>query len=540
MLSFFRNNKYYFPSIFFLIFFFLGINIYQDYGISIDEDNTRTNGFVGLKYIYDLFEINYTSVISNFPNINDYPEKGIGYLFDVPAAFIEYKLNIKDFREYILLRHLINFIFFFSGVIFFYLLLLKRFNSVLLSIFGCLFLIISPRIFAHSFFNNKDIVFMSIFIIATYFSILLIEKPNFYNSILTSIFIALSISIRILGSILPVLIIFFLLIKFLRNENKHNIKIALISFFFSLPFFTIIFYPFLWDSPILNFLFIFKKLANFNIDIHNFYLGEYVKAEHIPWHYSFVWIFSTTPVFYLILFFISFFLIISRIYLRLVNINENKKFNDLWRGQNEMFDLFFLLLLILPIFLIIIINSSLYSGWRHLYFLYPFIILQSIYALNYFMLKTKKKYKNFLLIFIVFTMIPNINWMIKNHPHQYVYFNSLIKKNFDQYFELDYWGLSINENLKYLSKTEKNDFTVSNIGNMDLNLNRKFLEPELRNKVKITGNIEEADYVIINNIYWNGYKSKKIEYLRENYTKFFEIKVDEKLISASYKKNIKK
>ena len=156
------------------------------------------------------------------------------------------------------------------------------------------------------------------------------------------------------------------------------------------------------------------------------------------------------------------------------------------------------------------------------------------------MLKTKKKYKNFLLIFIVFTMIPNINWMIKNHPHQYVYFNSLIKKNFDQYFELDYWGLSINENLKYLSKTEKNDFTVSNIGNMDLNLNRKFLEPELRNKVKITGNIEEADYVIINNIYWNGYKSKKIEYLRENYTKFFEIKVDEKLISASYKKNIKK
>ena len=36
---------------------------------------------------------------------------------------------------------------------------------------------------------------MSIFIIATYFTLILIEKPNFYNSIMAAIFIALSISI---------------------------------------------------------------------------------------------------------------------------------------------------------------------------------------------------------------------------------------------------------------------------------------------------------------------------------------------------------
>ena len=44
---------------------------------------------------------------------------------------------------------------------------------------------------------------------------------------------------------------------------------------------------------------------------------------------------------------------------------------------------------------------------------------------------------------------------------------------------------------------------------------------DIDNAIKVA---KEADYVIINNIYWNGYKSKKIEYLRENYTKFFEIK----------------
>ena len=48
-----------------------------------------------------------------------------------------------------------------------------------------------------------------------------------------------------------------------------------------------------------------------------------------------------------------------------------------------------------------------------------------------------------------------------------------MNKKFDKYFELDYWGLSINENLRYLSKIENNEFIVSNIGNMDLNLNKK-------------------------------------------------------------------
>ena len=47
-------------------------------------------------------------------------------------------------------------------------------------------------------------------------------------------------------------------------------------------------------------------------------------------------------------------------------------------------------------------------------------------------------------------------------------------------------------------------------------------------------------YHPINNIYWNGYESKKIKYLNENYTKFFEVKVDGKSISATYKNNLKK
>ena len=59
MLSFFNNKKNLLTFIFFLTLFFLGYTIYDDYGISIDEDNTRINGFVSLKYLYDFFDTNY-------------------------------------------------------------------------------------------------------------------------------------------------------------------------------------------------------------------------------------------------------------------------------------------------------------------------------------------------------------------------------------------------------------------------------------------------------------------------------------------------
>ena len=42
------------------------------------------------------------------------------------------------------------------------------------------------------------------------------------------------------------------------------------------------------------------------------------------------------------------------------------------------------------------------------------------------------------------------SWMIKNHPHQNVYFNKFAGKKFSSKFELDYWGLTYKENLKFL------------------------------------------------------------------------------------------
>ena len=65
-----KNENIFLIFIFFIIFI-TGSLIFSDYGISIDEDNSRVNGFVSLKYVLDLFNFNLVSNVENILNIPD-------------------------------------------------------------------------------------------------------------------------------------------------------------------------------------------------------------------------------------------------------------------------------------------------------------------------------------------------------------------------------------------------------------------------------------------------------------------------------------
>ena len=159
--------------IIFLIFSSLlsvGLVSFDDFGIGIDEDNSRINGYVSLKYIYSIFNSSFLDQINGIKieNINNYNEQGNGVIFDLPLAFIENFFQINDYRNQFLLRHLLSYIIFFISLIYFYKLILIKNKSQFLAIIGVLFLFFSPRIFAQSFFNPKDVGFMSMCIINIY------------------------------------------------------------------------------------------------------------------------------------------------------------------------------------------------------------------------------------------------------------------------------------------------------------------------------------------------------------------------------------
>ena len=208
------------------------------------------------------------------------------------------------------------------------------------------------------------------------------KNPNLKNAVLFSIFSAIAIDIRIMGIIVPFLtfsIIFFYLA--IKKENLKNYYIPILVSFFLMPLFIILFFPSLWEDPINNFISTFFNLANHPTDqIYNLYFGKVVENINVPWHYIPVWILITTPVLYLIFFLIG----AIKIIVNTILLKNEKNL------QVFLQDLFFLLIIIISLGSVIILNSSLYNGWRHMYFIYPSIVMVSLVGIQ-FLFKKKRK-----------------------------------------------------------------------------------------------------------------------------------------------------
>ena len=185
-------------------------------------------------------------------------------------------------------------------------------------------------------------------------------------------------------------------------------------------------------------------------------------------------------------------------------------------------------------------HSSLYSGWRHFYFIYPSIILislQGVYTISLNLSKYKKLF--FALIFLF--ILPVIFWMVKNHPYQYVYFNSLVESKFDKYFDMDYWGVSNYNALSYLLEKNEGTLHVAIVGDSDLGQSRIFLNNSIRKRIVLTHDFIKADFLIDNFNRWNSgiRKTKKNLIIKNNFSVYFDMNINEVPFTRIYKNNFK-
>ena len=213
---------------FFLIYLFIGLFIYNDYGIGIEEHFQRQNGFYWTVKIFSYLGVDsikihsldiYQSIRSYDPNLPDSNFFNYyGITFDTTLAFVETVLKMNDSKLYFELRHLTSFIIFFISSVFFYKILKNRFKNDIVTYLGTSFYILNPRIFGDSFHNNKDVFFLSILTIALFYLFKLLEKNNTKNIILFCLFAAIATSSRIMGIYLPLLFIFFLFLDYLSQK----------------------------------------------------------------------------------------------------------------------------------------------------------------------------------------------------------------------------------------------------------------------------------------------------------------------------------
>jgi len=519
----------------YLAFLSIGIISYKDFGISVDEWEVRILGFVNLKYVCAIF---FKSIIPKLNLILEIPDLSHYYgthgaIVALPAAFIEYIFGIKDSESYFLLRHYLNHLVFLISNFYFYFLVKERFSNWKYGVMGAVFLFFTPRIFAESFYNPKDIIFLSMFIISLYYGINFYRVTTIKNAILFAITTALSIDIRIMGIIIVPIITSLTIIK---NFKQKNIFLYLIIYIFLLIFFTILFWPYLWENPLINFLAVFKTLSAFGHEGYNFYLGKYHLSSDVPWHYTFVWILITTPVFYIMLFLYGFLNYSSELYKITKSYIKTNNIGIFITDKSRGEDLIHFSLFLLPVFIVIILDSALYTGWRHLYFIYPCFLIFSIKGL----ILIKKKYfakRQIIFVTLIFILTFQVIFTIfKTHPHQNVFFNYFVGNEVEKNFEMDYWGLANKQAFEYIIKNDaKNLIKIGSAGTISLENSKGILNYKSRKRIMISKNIE-ADYIIDNYINWYKYKKRRHK-IPNNFKIYKEIKVSGNKLISIYKKD---
>jgi len=527
--------------IFYASIIFLSFFIFKDYGISIDEDNARTVGFLALENIYNFFDITLPDKIK-FIILNQTAQftgqiPSAGPIFNLITASVEIFFNINDSQYQFYFRHLLTFLLFLLSSYFLFKIILIRYQSYDIAFLGLLFLLISPRIFSNSFYNSNDIVFLSFSLINLYSFIIFFNNPNLTTSTICALTTALTINSRIFGIIFLLLITFIFLISILRTKNKRKKIILLINYILFSFIFLLIFWPYLWSSPFKNLYLVFTTLSDHSLPIHIFFNKEFYYFKSVPWDYHLQWIFYSTPFFYFFLFILGSYFLFKRLFSRLFKIENNISYHDLWRGSKEALDFIIILFLFVPLFILIDSKKVSYGGWRHLFFIYPFFIIiccNALYRIKTFVYKKKKIY---FLISCLILSAPNFLWMIKNHPYQDFYFNFLINsKNIKNKFEVDYYGISGKHALKYILENNNNNLSVYSPNTLDLNLSLQLLDKSNRQRISFTQKESEADFIINNYYDWRG-EIKPNEYVfSKDFKLYYEIKIDDLVINSIYKR----
>ena len=189
--------------------------------------------------------------------------------------------------------------------------------------------------------------------------------------------------------------------------------------------------------------------------------------------------------------------------------------------------------------MVILLNSTLYGGWRHLYFIYPGLIyFMGVTIIFIFNKNIKFINKKFLQLIIIFSLVLNIYNLIKLHPYQNIYFNSFVEKKANKLFEIDYWGLGNVEAIKFiLNETKNNKTTIRTASFTPLNYSKLMFDNSKIKNLFFTGTEQKnQDYIFTNLVFESNPSYLKKYIIPNNYNKVFILKRGNIVLNEVYKK----
>jgi len=425
------------------LFLLVGLATAGDYGIGLDETIQRRIAQANLNYILGQAD----RLDQGLPL---YSDRVYGVAFELPLLLAEQALGLTDGYHIHRLRFTLTHLLFIIGGYFCYRLAYRLFNHRLLAILALLIFLLHPRIYAHSFFNSKDPVFLSMLMLALY----LLERAFRRNTIsaflLLGVAAGLLTNLRIMGLMLMPAVILLRGLDGLYAgggpERKHILRTAgLFALAAGLTLYAVT--PYAWTNPLDYLLTSLNQTANHPNVKFDLFQGRLLASAAMPPHYGITWFGITTPPPLLLLGFMGMAAAIAAGLARP---------GAVFRNPCLRFQLLLAAAFLLPLLAAALLSSNQYNGWRQTYFLYAPFGLLAAGGLDWLRaaLARRRPWQigGYGLAGLGVGLIAL--QLIQLHPGQYNYFNFLVDRTtpeqLRQQYQMDYLESTYRGGLDYL------------------------------------------------------------------------------------------
>jgi hypothetical protein len=474
---------------FFAVFLLIGLFVFKDYGVSWDEVPTREFGVMNVEHA-----VPDAHALDSLRAVKGPAYERFGPLFEIVLVRAEKLLTPESPRATFLLRHLLTFLTFFLGVVFFHRLCRRRFGSGI-ALLAAVCLVTSPQLFSHAFYNTKDISFLTAFAAAMLTLDTMLSRSTWRTMLVHAVTTTVLMGTRVIG------LFAVLLTGAAAIARRPTLRTLLQLLGYGIVVAMLL--PLVWPVLRIDPLGIVKDAVLGSTSNPytktDLFRGQLIPANALPSDYVPTWILITTPLVVSSLFFVG----LCR---AAVSIVKQPKEYFLGEGQR---DVIVLCWFFLPVMGTMILRPIMYDAWRHLFFVYPALVyiaaigMESVatYATARVGEARRRTVAAVLTSAMLLSLAPVVAFMVTNHPFEHLYFNQFAGRDMaeiKQRFELDYWGLSYRKALEYIVQSDSSPIIRIRAANYPGMVNTVMLPPRDRIRIRFVPTDEQADYFITN------------------------------------------
>ena len=427
------------------LFLVAGLAVLDDYGVTDDEFHSRGIVQTNLRF---LANDDIAAFIRGF-HIDRTADKFYGIAFEAPLFLTDRAFALDDGRAIIVSRHLLSRVVYLVGGLFAYLLAYRLFRSRLLAVAALLLLLLHPRLYAHSFFNSKDIPFLVAFIIALYLAHRAFKKDTLLSFALLGVGVGVAVNLRIIGVVLLAVVPALRALDLAFAPSRRERKRVLLSTgaFVLMSLLTIYaLLPYLWADPLGRAVEWWTTLSDHPYEPDQLFRGLHRRTAGIP-EYIPVWFSITSPPFALLL---------GLVGTVAVLLGAVRSPRIAIRSGRLRFGLLLIGCVAAPVAAVILLNANIYDGWRQMHFAWaPFSLIGmfGMAALTRALARSRLRAAVYGAAVVGVAATALSTTLI--HPNQQAYFNALVDRvtpeRLRTQYEMDYWHHPRLQTLEWLS-----------------------------------------------------------------------------------------